>query len=489
MSFNDNFLWGGDISATQIEGGWNEGGKSPVETDYMLGGDKSTLRYAYYQTPNGEIGKMMMSTGQLPKGARFIHMEGETYPNHIASDFYHRYKEDIALLGEMGFKALNLTISWARIYPKGVKNGINREGIEFYKNVLQECKKYKIEPIVTLYKYDMPAFYIEELGGWSNRDLIDEYVEFARVCMEEYKDLIKYWITFNEINVLKLLCKMNPNVKVEDVQRVTEELHNQMIASARVVKIGHEINSENNVGCMVAGVFAYPYTCDPLDVLQVQKNAQDNFYLFADILMRGYYPSYSERIFAQDKVVLNISDQDKKILLEGKSDFLAFSYYCSGCVTTHPLDNSLTGGNLSMGLKNTYLEASEWGWQIDPVGLKYALHELNDRYQKPLIIVENGLGAIDVLEDDKTVHDPYRIEYLNKHISKLKEAVEEGVNLFGYTMWSCIDLISYSSGERKKRYGFIYVDADDAGNGTYNRYKKDSFYWYKKVIETNGEEL
>ena len=489
MSFPINFLWGGDISAAQIEGGWNEGGKSPVEVDYMLKGSKSSMRFGYYRMPDGAEGKVMQMTGQLPEGAKFILKDGEYYPNHKASDFYHHYQEDIDLLGQMGFKALNLSISWARVYPHGIAAGVNREGLEYFRKVLQQCRKNGIEPIVTLYKYDMPAFYIESWGGWSNRKLIDEYTEFVRTCMTEYRGLVKYWITFNEINVLKLHLKINPAVTQADYQRVYEEEHNQLVASARAVKIGHEIDPENKIGCMCAGMFGYPYTCHPQDVAEVQKMKQDFLFLFSDTFMRGAYPSYAQRMFAEDGVTLAISDQDRADLAAGCADFMAFSYYCTNCTTTQASTEGMTGGNLSAGLKNPYLQASEWGWEIDPLGLKTALHELNDRYQKPLLLVENGLGAQDILEDNGSVHDPYRIDYMRKHIQKMKEAVEEGVDLIGYTMWSCIDLISFSSGEIEKRYGLIYVDVDGDGHGSFARYKKDSFYWYQKVIATNGEDL
>lgn len=487
--FKEDFLWGGDISAAQIEGGWKEDGKSATEVDYLLGGNKDTLRYAYYKTVDGEIKKVMQHSGQLPKGAKFIFKEDAFYPNHIASDFYHRYQEDIALLAEMGFKALNLTISWARILPQGITGGVNEKGILFYKNLFVELKKYKIEPIVTLHKYDMPAFFIEDFGGWSNRKLIEEFVEFAKICMYEYKEYVHHWITFNEINVLKVMAQMNPLTTKKDIQRVYEETHNQLVASARIIKMGHTINVTNKIGCMVAGMFSYPLTADPKDQIQNMKAKQDNFYYFADTIMRGKYPSYTPRIIQENEIHLVVDDNDAKDLLAGKADFLAYSYYSTSCITTHQELMEKGLGNLLSGAKNPYLKESEWGWTIDPEGIKFSLHELYDRYQKPLLIVENGIGAIDTLEEDKTIHDPYRIAYHKQHIQKIKEAIEEGVDLMGYTMWSCIDLISFSSGEMKKRYGFIYVDADDQGKGTYQRYKKDSFYWYQKVIETNGEEL
>lgn len=488
MSFPKDFLWGGDISATQIEGAWDEDGKAPVETDYAVGVTrKEGMRYSWYRMPDGTEGKAHIMSGHLPKGARFIRKEGVYYPNHTASDFYHHYQEDIGLLAEMGFKALNLTVSWARIYPKGVASGVNPKGLEFYRNVLLECQKHSIEPIVTFYKYDMPAFYIDEWGGWSNRKLIDEFVTFCELCLREYKGLAKYWNTFNELN-MPYLQEVRPGAALEDVQLSYEEIHNQLVASARVVRLAHQIDPENQVGCMTCGFFNYPATCDPKDFLLMQRSAQKALYFFADVFVRGYYPSYAAHVLEELGVKLEVSEADKADLLAGKVDYMAFSYYASHVMTTHE-EGEKTKGNLAEGIRNPYLEASAWGWQIDPVGLKRALHELYDRYQLPLLIIENGLGAEDTLESDGYIHDPYRIEYMSRHIAAMKEAVEEGVDLLGYTMWACIDLVSASTGEMRKRYGFVYVDADDEGGGTFKRYKKDSFAWYKRVIETNGEEL
>ena len=484
--FPKGFLWGGDISAAQCEGAWNEDGRGPTETDFMLGGDPKTLRYITYQNKDGSYGKApVLITGKIPEGAKYACIPGEFYPNQKAIDHYHHMEEDIGLFAQMGFKALNITISWARIFPRGYKNGVNQAGVDFYRRELEECKKYGIEPICTLYKYDMPVYYLEEMGGWTNRELIDEFVEFARVCMSEYKDLVKYWITFNEINVLLMMGRM---ITDYPKQELFEELHNQLVACAKVVTMGHEINKDNLVGCMNAGIFDYPLTPDPKDVIATQKYMQDAFWYTCDVQARGYYPSYSSRIWNENGVTLNISEEDKKVLMEGKADYFAFSYYMSNCISVRE-DAEVSAGNLSVGCKNPYLEASDWGWQIDPTGLKWALHEIYDRYQIPLLIVENGMGAHDTLEEDGTIHDPYHVDYMRAHIQKMKEAVEEGVDLIGYTMWSCIDLCAASTGQVSKRYGFIYVDVDDQGNGTFNRYKKDSFYWYKKVIESNGEEL
>ena len=490
MGVRSDFLWGGDISAAQCEGAWNEDGRAPTETDYMTLGGASKSREITYQNEDGSYGRMpVMVTGKLPKGAKYALIDGEYYPNHKAIDFYHHYKEDIGYFAEMGFKALNLSISWARIYPHGYKNGINQKGIEFYRDVLSECKRHNIEPIVTLYKYDMPVYYIEELGGWADRQLIDEFVEFAKVCFTEYKDLVKYWITFNEINIEIMVANMRPDMDAEERNEIYLKLHHQLIASAKAVKLAHEISPDYLVGSMNCGMFAYPLTPDPEDVYANLKQRQDIFYYSADVQARGYYPDFAKRVWKENQVELDITEEDKKILMEGKADYFAFSYYATNVVTTHKESGETVSGNMMAGKKNPYLKASDWGWQIDALGLRIALHELNDRYQVPLLIVENGLGAHDVLEKDGTVHDPYHVEYMSAHIREMIKAVDEGVNLFGYTMWSCIDLCAASTGEVSKRYGFIYVDVDDEGNGTFKRYKKDSFDWYKKVIASNGENL
>lgn len=487
MSFPKNFLWGGDISANQAEGAWNEDGKSPNESDYTTGGTKTSPRMTWYRNTDGTIGSTTMFERNVPEGAEYILKDGEYYPNHTASDFYHRYKEDIALFAEMGFKALNLTISWARIYPHGVSEGVNRKGVEFYRDVFAELKKHSIEPIVHLYKYDMPLFYVEKLGGWSNRVLINEYVEFARVCLNEFKEFVTYWNTFNEINVAILMASMQKSD--EKRQQFYQELHNQLVASALTVKLAHEINPDNKVGCMVAGMLMYAYSCDPLDQLLAQRSMQDFFWYCADTFVRGRYPSYAKHLWKEKNIHLDITEEDERILAEGKVDFLSFSYYMSSVLSTHLDLNDTVSGNLSGGIRNPYLTYSEWGWAMDPRGLKYYLHEIYDRYQIPLINIENGLGAVDVLNEDGTVHDDYRINYHREHVKAMREAIDEGVDLFGYTTWGCLDLVSFSTGEMKKRYGFIYVDRDDEGNGTYDRYKKDSFWWYKKCIESNGEIL
>ncbi|MCF0111792.1 MAG: family 1 glycosylhydrolase, partial [Erysipelotrichaceae bacterium] len=414
MSFPKNFLWGGDISANQCEGGWNEGGKSPNETDFQTGGTKTTPRMLTYRNADGTYGKVAGTIGftRLPEGAKYAIIDGEFYPNHKATDFYHHYKEDIKMLAEMNFKVFNMTLSWARILPNGVEGGINREGVKFYRDVFKELKKYNIEPHVHLYKYDMPVYYIEKYDGWSNRALIDEFSEFAKIAFKEYDGLVKYWSTFNEINIVQL---MGPLSGRSD-QDLYTQLHHQLVASARVVRYAHENYPELKVGCMVAGLFTYPYTCDPVDQQANQKFMQDNFYYCADTFVRGYYPSYAKRLWKEKNVQLDITEQDKEDLLAGKVDYMEFSYYFTNVVTLHAEGLETTAGNLTFGIRNPYLNVSEWGWAIDPDGLKYYLHEMYDRWQIPLLNCENGLGATDVLEEDGSIHDPYRIEYHRAHI-------------------------------------------------------------------------
>ncbi len=490
MGFPKGFLWGTSISAEQAEGGWDEGGKSPVMLDFAAAAPThKDMRRVYYINKDGERESnftVPIIIDTLPEGARYQLFDDLHYTNHKATDFYHHYKEDIALLAEMGHTTFNTSIAWSRIFPYGVQGGVNQEGVEFYRDVFTECRKHGIDPVITLYKYDEPIWFEETYGGWTNRAMIDEFVEFARVCFTEYKDLVNKWLTFNEINVLMVMASMaSPETKKKNYLM----LHNQMIAAARSTKIAHDMNAGLQVGAMICGLCSYPFTPDPKDVLGNYRQFQKGFGYAADTMIFGEYPSFAEYFRKEDGVDLVISEEDKKDLREGRADFLAFSYYMSSTFTTHEDEGEEGKGNVFGGKINPYLEYSDWGWAKDPIGFKYFLHLLNDRYRVPLFDVENGLGAEDKLEEDGSIHDPYRIEYLRDHIAAMKEAVEEGVNIFGYTTWGGIDLVAASTGEISKRYGMIYVDADDKGNGTYDRYRKDSFYWYQKVCQSNGEIL
>ncbi len=489
MSFPKDFFWGGATAANQYEGGWNEGGRGPAKTDVTTGGSATAPRYITYVMPDGTAGAYSQFGGSLPKGAKHAVVDGYYYPNHNATDFYHHYKEDIALFAEMGFKMFRMSISWSRIFPKGIEEEPNPEGLAFYRNVFTELHKYNIEPLVTISHYDTPLYIEDELGGWVNRDVIGLFERFCHVIFKEYQGLVKYWLTFNEINSQIMIKSFFPNCPAELLDKAYKGLHNQFVASAKVVKYAHENYPEYQMGCMIGGLVSYPLTCDPKDVLANQKKMRDLFYYSGDVMMRGAYPSYAPRIWKEEGIEMNISEEDKQILMEGKVDFYSFSYYSTSCESTHNNEPKDGKGNLVMGYKNEYIQYSDWGWGMDPDGLRYILNELNDRYQKPIMVVENGLGAIDTLESDGTVHDPYRIDYMRGHIQAMSEAIEDGVNLIAYTPWGCIDLVSASTGEMRKRYGFIYVDMDDEGKGSMNRYRKDSFYWYKKVIASNGEDL
>ena len=479
MTLKKDFLWGAATAANQVEGGYGEGGKGVSCADMLSNGTKTSPRQI---TP-------------------FEEKEGLYYPNRISSDFYHHYKEDIALMGQMGFKCYRMSLAWTRIFPTGEEETPNEEGLKFYDDVFDELLKNGIEPMVTISHYEMPIELVKKYNGWSDRRVIDLFVRYCQVIFERYKNKVKYWLTFNEINCGCLALgnymslgianeKEGSFTKQKDIPQLRYQgMHHQFIASALAVKLAHEINPAYKVGCMIALMPSYPLTAHPLDMLKFQKQWQDINYYCGDVMVRGEYGNYSQRLWDELGVKIEFGENDAQILKEGTVDFYSFSYYQTTCVA-HDDDHSMIGGNLLSGVANPYLKSSDWGWQIDPEGLRYCLNDIYDRYQIPLMIVENGLGAFDKVEEDGSIHDPYRIEYLKAHIKALKDAVEkDGVDLMGYTPWSAIDITSASTGEMAKRYGFIYVDSDDYGNGSFNRYKKDSFYWYKHVIETNGEEL
>ncbi|MBR3310988.1 MAG: family 1 glycosylhydrolase [Solobacterium sp.] len=480
MGFKKGFLWGGATAANQFEGGWNEGGKGPGVPDHIRGGTVDTPRLW-----DKEIDPDVY------------------YPSHQAVDFYHFYKEDIALYGEMGFKCFRLSVNWSRIYPNGDELEPNKEGLEFYHKVFAECKKYDIEPLVTISHYELPWGLSEKYNGWTGREVIDCFVRYATTLFTEYKDEVRYWLTFNEINIgvqsfgrimsLGMLGEDHkPMFKMEETREEASDrftaLHNQFVASAKAVVIGHEINPENQIGLMIAGSMNYPYTCNPNDVKEAQTKMQMSNWFCGDVQVRGHYPYYAKRYFKDNNIEVRMEPGDEEILAKGTVDFYSFSYYMSSCASVDP-EALKAAGNMFTGIKNPYLKASDWGWQIDPEGLRIYLNEVYGRYEIPLMIVENGLGANDERAEDGKFHDSYRIDYLRDHIKAMAEAVEDGVDLMGYTMWGCTDLVSASTGEMKKRYGFVYVDRDNDGNGDFHRERKDSFFWYKKVIETNGEDL
>ena len=476
-TLRSDFLWGGATAANQFEGAWDVDGKGPSTSDMCTNGSHKT-----------------------PKRITRQIEEGTLYPSHEAIDFYHHYKEDIALFAEMGFKTFRLSIAWTRIFPTGMEEKPNEAGLAFYDRVFDECLKYGIEPLVTISHYEMPFTLTKAYNGWAGRECIDHFVRYCEVLFERFKDKVKYWLTFNEINAgtMKMgnflsLGILNEGTvdfinQVDNEQLRFQGLHHQFLASAKVVKIAHEKYPQFQMGNMICFITMYPYSCNPDDILEAQKDMQMMNWFCSDIQVRGEYPYYAKRYFEENNITVKMEKGDFEILKDGCVDFYTFSYYMSSCVAKNPIQEQVSG-NLMGGLKNPHLKESDWGWQIDPKGLRYTLNEIYARYGIPLMVVENGLGAYDTIEEDGSINDDYRIDYLKEHIEQMKEAVADGVDLMGYTPWGCIDLVSASTGEMAKRYGFIYVEKYDDGTGTLARRKKKSFDWYQKVIASNGENL
>lgn len=478
MTLPKDFLWGGALAAHQFEGGWNEAGKGPSVVDVMTAGAHG-----------------------VPRQITETIEEDKFYPNHEAIDFYHRYKEDIALFAELGLKCLRTSIGWSRIFPKGDEAEPNEAGLQFYDDVFDELLKHGIEPVITLSHFEMPLHLAREYGGFRSRKVAEYFAKFAEVCFNRYKDKVTYWMTFNEINNKMdvnnpLFLWTNSGVSVKEGENAKEVMyqagHHELLASAWAVAKGKEINPAFQIGAMVSHVPIYPYSSNPEDVMLAEEYMRQR-YFFPDVQVRGYYPIYALKEFEREGYHIPFEEGDEESLRKGKVDYLGFSYYMSTTVksdTVSDHNGDIVNGALPHGVDNPYIKSSDWGWSIDPTGLRYTLNRFYDRYQIPLFIVENGFGAIDQVEEDGSIHDPERIQYLASHIEALKKAIEyDGVDLIGYTPWGIIDIVSFTTGEMKKRYGMIYVDRDNEGNGSMKRLKKDSFTWYQNVIATNGEEV
>ncbi|WP_338564429.1 6-phospho-beta-glucosidase [Erwinia sp. E_sp_W01_6] len=458
--FPEGFLWGGALAANQVEGAWQTAGKGLSTSDVQ---------------PQGIFGE------------RVTRQQGDFSIKDTAIDFYHRYPQDIKLFAEMGFTVLRISIAWSRIYPQGDENQPNEEGLAFYDRLFDEMAEYNITPLVTLSHYEMPLGLVENYGGWGNRKTIDFFGHYARTLFERYKDKVSNWLTFNEINMS--LHAPFTGVGLPDgssMQAVYQAIHHQLVASARAVRDCHISNPQARIGNMLLGGLLYPLTCHPDDMLETQQRNRE-WLFFGDVQVRGYYPAWMARFFSENQIELRFSEQDKEDL-QHTVDFVSFSYYMTGCATAAEDAAQLRSNILNM-VPNPHLSASEWGWQIDPKGLRLLLNDLYDRYQKPLFIVENGLGALDKVEADGCIHDDYRIDYLNDHLMQVSEAIADGVDVLGYTSWGPIDLVSASKAQLSKRYGFIYVDRDDQEKGTLERSRKKSFYWYQRVIKTQGASL
>ena len=470
MAFPKEFLWGGAVAAHQLEGGWQEGGKGLSVADVMT----------VAEGDNDATKQRKITDGVL---------KDHYYPNHEAIDFYHNYKNDIKMLAEMGFKAFRTSIAWTRIFPNGDDEQPNEEGLKFYDDLFDEMFKYNMEPVVTLCHFELPLNIVKKYGGFRNRKVVDMFVKFAVTCFKRYENKVKYWITFNEINNqadvnVEFTAFTNSGVLYKEgenrYQTLYQVTHHEFLASAKAVIEGHKINPDFQIGCMLAVNPIYPETCNPMNQIAQVKELDRTLFFFGDVHCRGHYPAYILKLWEKEGIEVKMEDGDLEILNNGKVDYISFSYYQS-FVTKWDAKPVRT--------KNSYVKASDWGWQIDPVGLRYSLNVLSERYELPLFIVENGIGLHEPMTTEE-IQDDARIEYFAAHIAEVKKAVEDdGVALMGYLPWGPIDIVSAGTGEMEKRYGFIYVDKDNEGNGTLKRRPKKSFYWYRKVIETNGEDL
>ena len=472
--FPKEFLWGGATAANQCEGAYDEDGRGLASVDVIPYGEDR------FKVARGEMKMLECDDSHL-------------YPAHYGIDFYHRYKEDIKLFADMGLKCFRFSIAWTRVIPDG-DGEVCDKGLDFYEAVVDECLKYSIEPLITINHFDAPINLINKFGGWKDARMIDAFLKLCEALFKRLGNKVKYWLTFNEINMLLHLPFMGAGILFEEGEEKNQVLytaaHHELLASAKAVIVAHKMMPDAMVGCMLAAGQFYPFSCNPDDVYKGMEADRDN-YFFTDVQARGEYPVWALKRMEKANVKLTISEEDKKILKEGTVDFISFSYYSSRCVSADPevCKNYAKGNAVFASVKNPYLKASEWGWQIDPLGLRITCNTLYDRYNKPLFIVENGLGAKDIIEDGK-IHDTYRIDYMREHIKAMNAVInEDGIPLLGCTFWGIIDLVSASTGEMSKRYGMIYVDKDDKGEGTYNRLKKDSFFWYQKVIKTLGEDL
>ncbi|WP_067843043.1 glycoside hydrolase family 1 protein [Amphibacillus sediminis] len=474
MTWKDSFLWGGAISANQTEGHFNADGRGLTNFD-ILPMEPKRLDDVYLDQDN------------------IINQSYHFYSGRHGNNFYETYESDIELLAELGVNSFRLSVAWSRIFPTGEEESPNERGLQFYENIFKKLKEKKIEPIVTISHFDMPLYLIKKYGGWFSRKVVDLYVNYATVVMKRFSDYVQYWIPFNEMNMIMhipfigagLTFTKNENKLAKKYQAT----HHQLLANAKVIQIGRQINSNFKFGCMMAAAKTYPYTCKPEDVFSAFESDKYNL-IFSDVQVKGKYPNFLATFFEKNQIHLQTEQEDFEILKNNTVDFLSFSYYSSACSVAKDSDVEKVKTNGPDTVKNPYLPASNSVWQVDPLGLRITLNQLYDRYELPLFIVENGLGTYDDQFVDGRIHDDYRVNYLKEHLKNMVLAVEEdGVELIGYLMWGIIDLVSVSEGKMSKRYGLIYVDADDQGHGTYKRYRKDSFYWYQKVVESNGDYL
>lgn len=484
MKLSKEFLWGGATADFQFDGGYPEDGRGLSTHDFETDGSVEHPRCVTYRLPDGTVGEArssFFSPQDLPDGAEPCLDEKHYYPSLRAVDHYHHWREDLALLAGMGCNVYRFSICWSRLFPTGDELQPSEAGLKFYDELIDEMFRLGMEPLITIHHDNLPAYLAEHYDGWSSRHTIDCYLRYCKVLFERYGKKCRYWLTFNEINAVRGFAACGTH-KCDNQTHYTA-VHNMFLASAQAVKLGHEMMPGSMFGAMYASSAIYPATCKPEDVFRHMQQRRETYY-FIDTMARGYYPSYAKDIWNRRGVELHMEPGDEEILAAGPLDFVSFSYYRSNVISTGTKVNVISGD------PNPYLESTPWGWPVDPIGLRYVLNEFYDRYQKPLFIVENGLGAIDETGPDGTIQDDYRIRYLRDHLQEMMKAIlEDGVECLGYTMWAPIDLVSLSTGEMKKRYGFIYVDMDDKGNGTLERRKKKSYDWMSRVIASQGESL
>lgn len=479
-AFPKDFLWGGATAGSQYEGGYGLGGKG-----------SSTSDIEYFQP--SEVRKTLKEK-RVPTREDVLKSMDDTlnyYPKRFGSDFYHRVDEDIELMAELGFKAYRMSLSWPRIFPKGDEENPNKEGLRFYEHIFKKLREKHIQPVVTLSHFEFPIHLALEYDGWINRKTIGFFERYVKTVFERYKDYVKYWITFNEINILNYSGFLSAGITSDSVHDSKagyyQAAHHQFIGSALAVKWCHEIIPDAKIGAMLSRRYTYPKTSKPEDVYENYRSSQlTQFY--SDVQVRGEYPRYMNRHFDELGISIKVEEGDLDLIKNNTVDFLSISYYSTGVVSAVPEDD-FVAGNLAPSERNSFLEQTEWGWQIDDIGLRTCLNDLYDRYRVPIFIVENGLGAVDIVEEDGSINDEYRIHYLKRHIQQVQEAILDGVEVMGYTIWGWIDLVSLTTSQMEKRYGLVYVDADDYGQGTYDRSRKKSFDWYKGVIESNGKVL
>lgn len=474
-----DFLWGGAICANQAEGAYNEGNRGMAIPD--VDWHDPHLKRDGKRDADSE-----MSSAEL---ARLLNItDDHQFPKRKGIEFYHHYKEDLALMKELGLKCFRTSISWSRIFPKGDELEPNEEGLKFYDDLIREIKNNGMEPIITLFHYDLPLHIVTEYGGWKNKKVIDMFVKYCKVCFERYHSLVNYWIVINQMNLIYVEAFNSLGILTDEVDNLEEAkyqaIHNQFVACSKASQIAQQINNNMKLGVMIADHTCYAETADPKEVFSTIYKNQMSQYFYGDVRVRGTYPGYALRYFKEHDVDLDVNEEELALMKEYTADFVAISYYYTR------LNSLKRDGEAIQNISNNpLLKASVWGWCIDPIGLRSSLNNYYDRYQLPMMIAENGLGSLDVLKEDFTIEDDYRIDYLKEHIKSIKEAILDGVPLFAYCPWGPIDIVSCTSNEMSKRYGFVYVDINDDGSGSTKRYKKKSFAWYQKVIQSNGENL